>query len=233
LADCPGEAVRLVQFNILRDNQEVRTAAAWIDGAQPDVITLEEATFELPIVALLRPHYPYAVACAPQLRCSTVILSRRPFIAAGGLAKGDPENRKALSAAWATIPTRAGPFTLAAAHFDRPWPWHNNPGDRAQLTQFIRSRDLATTLLAGDFNLPSGTFQIRQLTQGLGLTRAPDIRSWPARAGTPPAVAIDHVFYGSRFTIARIARGPLLGSDHYPLLVDLRLRPQTCGIPTR
>ena len=38
-------------------------------GTQADVVTLEEAAGELPIVADLRPEYPYAVACVAALHC--------------------------------------------------------------------------------------------------------------------------------------------------------------------
>jgi endonuclease/exonuclease/phosphatase (EEP) superfamily protein YafD len=230
-SDCAGDEIRLVQFNILKDNKDVQPAIAWIKGTQADVVTLEEAAGELPILAGLRSQYPYAVACAAALRCSTIILSRRPFVASGGLARGDPENRGGLSAAWATLASSAGPFTIVAAHLDRPWPWHSGPDDVAMLSAFVRSRDRATTLVAGDFNRPAWSFQIRQLTGALGLARATDIRSWPAMAFLPPLLAIDHVFAGRRWSVAQISRGPALGSDHYPLLAQLRISPVTCPAP--
>jgi endonuclease/exonuclease/phosphatase (EEP) superfamily protein YafD len=226
--DCPGEALTLVQFNILKDNAEIASAIAWIRGTDADVVTIEEGARELRVVEQLRPLYPYAVACVAGLHCSTAILSRRPFLASGGLARGDPENRKGLSAAWATLPSRAGPFTIVAAHLDRPWPWHSRPDDIAELAAFARRSGSDTTLVAGDFNRPAWTFQIRRLTDALGLARAPDIRSWPAMTGLPPLLAIDHIFYGRRWTIDTIARGPRLGSDHYPLLARLRLSPTRC-----
>lgn len=224
---CPGDELRLVQFNVLKSNADVRAAAAWIRGTDADAVTLEEVASTLPILALLRPTFPYVVACAPALRCSTMILSRRPFLQSGGLAHGDPDNRKGLSAAWAVLPSPAGNFTLVAAHLDRPWPFHANPGNVAQLAAFVRGRG-ETSLLAGDFNLPPPSFQLRQLTDATGLRRARDIRSWPALAGLPPLLAIDHVFAGQRWTITDIERGPALGSDHYPLLVTLKLRAASC-----
>ncbi len=173
----------------------------------------------------LRSLYPYQVSCVAAMHCSTVILSRRPFIASGGLAQGDPENRKGLSAAWATIASRAGPATIVAAHLDRPWPWHSGPDDVAMLARFVRRQNGATTLVAGDFNRPAWSFQTGQLTDTLGLARARDIRSWPAMTGLPPLLAIDHIFLGAGWRVIRISRGPALGSDHYPLLLRLRLCP--------
>lgn len=231
--DCPVQALRLVQFNLLKQNRTVPSAVAWIEGTEADVVTLEEAAGELRVVDLLRPYFPYVQSCAPRMRCSTIILSRRPFLASGALARGDPEDRKALSAAWATVATRGGSFTIVAAHLGRPWPWHNRSQDLAQLTAFVRSRGDRTTLLAGDFNLPSWSFQLRRLTEDFGISRAPDIRSWPATSVLPPLLDIDHVLFGRRWRIERVVRGPKLGSDHYPLLADLRLHAQGCGSPDR
>jgi endonuclease/exonuclease/phosphatase (EEP) superfamily protein YafD len=228
-ADCPAEKLTLVQFNILKDNADIRPAIAWIKGTGADLVTIEEAAGELPVVAALRPDYPHAVSCVAGMHCSTMILSRRPFIASGGLARGDPENRKGLSAAWATIASRDGPFTVVAAHLDRPWPWHSRPADMAELAAFVRDRGGDTTLVAGDFNRPAWTFQLRRVTAALGLARAPDIRSWPASRIAPPLLAIDHVFFGRRWTVDRIDRGPWLGSDHFPLLARLRLSSAQCA----
>lgn len=227
-ADCGGDTIRLVQFNVLKDNKDVQPAIAWIKGTQADIVTLEEAAGELPILAALRTQYPYAVACVAALRCSTIILSRHPFVASGGLARGDPENRGGLSAAWATIASPAGPFTIVAAHLDRPWPWHSGPDDVALLATFVRRQSAETMLVAGDFNRPAWSFQIARLTDDLGLARATDIRSWPAITGLPPVLAIDHIFFGRRWAIEQISRGPALGSDHYPLLARLRLTHETC-----
>jgi endonuclease/exonuclease/phosphatase (EEP) superfamily protein YafD len=224
-AECPGAALSLVQFNVLNDNADIRPAVAWIEGTDADVVTLEEAAAELPVIRMLSARYPYAVSCAPAMRCSTVILSRTPFLASGGLAQGDAENRKALSAAWATLATPSGPFTIVAAHLDRPWPWHSRKEDLTQLAGFVRGQGDETTLVSGDFNLPAWSFQLQHMTDALGLARAPDIRSWPATSVLPALVAIDHILFGKRWRLDHIGRGPALGSDHYPLFARMRLLP--------
>jgi endonuclease/exonuclease/phosphatase (EEP) superfamily protein YafD len=220
--DCSGATLRLVQFNLFADNPDLRPAAAWIAGTDADVVLIEEVEQGSPIVPALRAHYPYAVSCLPHLRCSTLILSRHPFLASGGLAKDDPENRKGLSAAWAMLPGPGGPFTIVAAHLARPWPWAGQARDRADLVRFVATRDRASLIMAGDFNLPAWTFQMRRFAEALGLGRLTAIASWPVTKFAPPALAIDHVFAGRDWSAERIERGPVLGSDHYPLLSTLR-----------
>jgi endonuclease/exonuclease/phosphatase (EEP) superfamily protein YafD len=226
--DCPGEDLTLVQFNVFKNNRDVRPAVAWIRSTHADVVTLEEAASQLPILGLLRDDYPYRVSCVADMRCSTVILSRRPFGAAGGLARSDPENRAGLSAAWATLPSRSGAFTIVAAHLSHPWPGQAHPAERADLAAFVGGQESATTLVVGDMNLPASSFQIRQLAQGLGLRRAQVPRSWPATYAMP-FLAIDHILLGDRWRVMSLVRGPALGSDHYPLLAHLRLRSETCS----
>lgn len=226
-APCSGERLRIVQFNAWKDNRATPAAARWIRAADPDLVLLEEAHAALPLPALLHDLYPYQQSCVGPSFCSTTILARTPPLAAGGLARADPENRGALSAAWMRIDGAAGPFTVVAVHLGRPWPFARFAGDRAQLVDFVRSQPAATTIVAGDFNLPGWTFQLRRLEAAMGLARrSHGLRSWPAVIGgrrlTGPLLPIDQLFAGNRWSVAAIARGPFLGSDHYPLLVDLR-----------
>ena len=40
---------------------------------------------------------------------------------------------------------------------------------------------------------------------------------------------LDHIFHSAHFTVSRIERMPHIGSDHFPMLIDLRLEPQRKG----
>lgn len=227
---CDGERLRIVQFNAWKDNRATPSAARWIRLVDPDLVLVEEARNAAPLPVLLRDRYPFQQSCIGPSLCSTLILSKRAPLAAGGLAQGDPENRSALSAAWMRFGSPGGAFTVVAAHLGRPWPFPRFEGDRAALIRFIRTQSPATTVLAGDFNLPDWTFQLRRLEAGLGLERrSHGLRSWPAilgdRRNPMPLLPIDHVFAGRDWTVTDIRRGPFLGSDHYPLVADLQRCP--------
>lgn len=224
---CQGERLRIVQFNLWKDNRMTRSAARWIRLVDPDLVMLEEARNTLTVPSLLRDRYPYSQNCVDRSLCSTVILAKRAPLASGGLARGDPENRGGLSAAWMRIASPAGPFTVVAVHFGRPWPFRRFEGERAELIRYVRTQSPATTLVAGDFNLPGWTFQLRRIEAGMGLERrSRALPTWPAFLGDhrvpTPLLALDHLFAGRDWAVEDIRRGPFLGSDHYPLVVDLR-----------
>lgn len=227
---CDGERLRIVQFNAWKDNRATPSAARWIRLVDPDLVLVEEARNVAPLPVLLRDRYPFQQSCIGPSLCSTLILAKRAPLASGGLAQGDPENRSALSAAWMRIGSPAGAFTVIAAHLGRPWPFPRFERDRATLARFVRTQSPATTVVAGDFNLPGWTFQLHRLEAALGLERRSyALPSWPAilgdRRNPMPLLPIDHLFAGRDWTVIDIRRGPYLGSDHYPLVADLQRCP--------
>ena len=75
------------------------------------------------------------------------------------------------------------------------------------------------------------SFTLKRLDRGLGIERRTHaLASWPAgefsgyRLHSPmPLVPIDHVYAGRDWRTVSVKRGPKLGSDHYPVVVTLRL----------
>jgi endonuclease/exonuclease/phosphatase (EEP) superfamily protein YafD len=41
----------------------------------------------------------------------------------------------------------------------------------------------------------------------------------------PALLPIDHIYAGRAWRTVRLVRGPRVGSEHYPLVIDLALRP--------
>ncbi len=224
---CTGEPLRIVQFNAWKDNRATPAAARWIRLVDPDLVLVEEAHAMRPLPMLLRDAYPYQQSCIGPSFCSTAILAKTRPLASGGLARADPENRGALSSAWMRIGGARGPFTVVAVHLGRPWPFARFAGDRDQLAGFVRAQPAATTIVAGDFNLPGWTFQLHRLEAAMGVSRRSfALPSWPAlvdgRRTPMPLLPIDHLFAGRDWSVVSVRRGPFLGSDHFPLVVDLR-----------
>jgi endonuclease/exonuclease/phosphatase (EEP) superfamily protein YafD len=227
--DC-GHSLELIQLNAWKDNPDTPSVARWIRARRPDIVVLEESVNRIPLTPLLADAYPYRQTCDGTPWCSTVILSQIRPMASGGLAHGDPENRGALSAAWMAFGTPAATFTLVGAHLGRPWPFPRYQEDRPELARFVSTRDPATTIVAGDFNLPGWTYQMAALERQFGLqriTRA--LLTWPAilstRHGVPAMLGLDQIFIGSRWHADSVVRGPFVGSDHYPVVARLSL----CG----
>jgi endonuclease/exonuclease/phosphatase (EEP) superfamily protein YafD len=79
-------------------------------------------------------------------------------------------------------------------------------------------------ILLGDFNVTPWSPDYRDLVAEAGLASASGghIATWPVWSPLL-RIPIDHVFIRGPWSLLRAARGPDLGSDHYPILADLCL----------
>jgi hypothetical protein len=187
---------------------------AWLSAERPDVVVIEESN------GRVRDALAQAGWWSVHGRSGVMLFSReRPQAA---IIPGDIES---------------GPMELNGLVLARPWgnvtilgvrvPWPTQPGlqrAHAALLPIIRGYPPATTILAGDFNSTPWSFARRNDDRDFGLlrrTRA--VFSWPATGrGLPFAVLpIDHVYAGAGWATVRVARGPRLASDHYPVVVTL------------
>ena len=81
--------------------------------------------------------------------------------------------------------------------------------------------------MAGDFNMTPWSYRLQRLLAAAGLRRhATFLRSWPTdgQYRLPwPAFLIDHVLTTPDVRSVSIRIGPNLGSDHLPVIAQLRL----------
>jgi endonuclease/exonuclease/phosphatase (EEP) superfamily protein YafD len=81
-------------------------------------------------------------------------------------------------------------------------------------------------IVAGDFNVTPWSPHFRDLLATTGLRDAGAgqgwIPTWPIRLG-PAGIPIDHILIRGQVAVAGLRRGPDIGSDHYPLVADLRV----------
>lgn len=223
-----GEALTVVQFNLWGRNRDPEGTARWILATDPDIIVLEEGFSRSGgITKALAGRYPHRTTCAEPWPCSTMILSRRPPIAEGGLASG--VSRARLTGAWATYPAPGGPYTVVGVHYT--WPYPAGPQQRMtlRLAKVLERFPKDRLIVSGDFNSTPWSFSMRRQDRLFGLerrTRA--IASWPAgdfsrlHVASPfPLLAIDQIYAGQAWRTVRVRRGPKLGSDHYPVVLTL------------
>jgi endonuclease/exonuclease/phosphatase (EEP) superfamily protein YafD len=117
-----------------------------------------------------------------------------------------------------------GPVTVLGIH--APWPTQAALArEHADFLPILRSYPAATTILAGDFNSTPWSFARRRDDRDFGLVRRTRaLFTWPlaGRHRPPfPVLPIDHVYAGPAWATVGVARGPRVGSDHYPVLVTL------------
>ncbi len=208
--------LRIVQWNLRYANAGQARAAAWLRGTDADLLLLQEARGGAGGVrALLAADYPYRLACLARGGCSTVILARRRPDRLQPLARGDAENRRALSAARMDF----GHAAIVSLHLSRPWP----PGHQLREIGLLEARlgdvDPRWLIIGGDFNSGPAMAPLRRLGDLYDLALVdPGAPSWPA----PNAMLrIDHLLVGSGWRVVSARRVAALGSDHHPQLVTL------------
>jgi endonuclease/exonuclease/phosphatase (EEP) superfamily protein YafD len=207
----PGLTV--MTFNRWWDSPESPRETAAIRASGADLVALQEAdNFADAAAAGLKDIYPHQLFCDG---CDTAVLSKRPFLATGR-GRGD--------FLWARTTAPDGrPVTLATVHLFWPIPPWIQRRQRARLAANVAALPQDELVLTGDFNLTPWSFAMRSLDRSLkpltrrthGLMTFP--ATWPV-----PVLALDQVFAGPQWRSAIIRRLPRAGSDHYPLLVQLR-----------
>ncbi|UAL13052.1 endonuclease/exonuclease/phosphatase family protein [Caulobacter segnis] len=217
--------LKIIQFNVWGSNYKPEETVDWIIAERADVVVIEEAGSERgPILQKLRAAFPSA-SCEKGRHCETVIFSRYPMIAVGG---NQAEGSRAPTA-WARLVGPGGVFTVVGVHYSWPLPVEPQKGQMAQLVKTVAQLDQRNTIVTGDFNSTPWSFALRRQDKAFGLyrwTRA--LPSWPAGQFTrvlsapAPLLPIDHVYAGSGWRAVQVRRGPVLGSDHRPVVVTLR-----------
>lgn len=217
-ADAPGQ-LKLIQFNVYYGARDHVRTVDWLAAQDADIIVLQETT----------PPFREAVTARGLWQVTgegreVMILSRRPA------------NSRSL-------PALDGPAPLAMGRFDGPggdfavigvhYTWPTEVGlqqaQEARVARLLDGLPRDRAIVAGDFNSTPWSFSRRRWDQAFGLTRRDRAEfSWPAvqsrRApwlGLAPVLPIDHVYAGAGWATVKVARGPRLASDHYPLIVTL------------
>ncbi len=223
-----GETLTILQFNLWGLNRDPGATARWILNTDPDIIVFEEGFDRAGIIPKrLAKRYPHRTTCSEPWPCSTMILSKRKPFAEGGLSAG--VSTASLSGAWATFRDARGPFTVIGVHYTWPWPAGPQQQQTARLSKVIDGFPRERLIVSGDFNSTPWSFSLRRQDRLFGLERRTcAMATWPAgdfsrmHVAIPfPVLPIDHIYAGEGWRTVEVRRGPMLGSDHYPVVITL------------
>ena len=222
--------IKLIQFNLFKNNRDPQAAVDWLLAQDADIITISEGSNKArQILRGLEPAYPYQFSCRATYFCSTLILSKRAPIEVEYLGTGDQENAKGLSAVKATFEDGSVPFSVISVHLMRPWPFNDQGSAITALRKAVRRSEQDRLIVAGDFNTPPHSYAMERLDRALGLRRITrEMPTWPAllprRHSWPlPLLGLDHVYAGRAWRVASLRTGPSSGSDHRPVIATLAL----------
>lgn len=209
----------IVSANLWRDNQTPARLTAWLRAQQADVVILAEASGRSRhIPAALADLYPWQSSCTTTGSCSTWILSRVRPTAVYPLARGDSENRRALSALAMQLRIRNETVTIVGVHLARPGGAGRQLRDLAELENMIARLNPASLIIAGDFNATPAMFAMQRFYRATATRPLSGFASsWPTPSAgryLPIGAPIDQLLVSRDWHVATFAQAPDLGSDH-------------------
>lgn len=222
-----GTPLRIISANVLGTNATPDQVLAFLRGAEADVVVLVEVGTERwdGVLAELAILYPYRAPDQERRRDTVRLLSRYPVLNAQ-LVEPEGGRRPYLEA---EIDVGSTPVVVIGVHPPSPSPSDATDSRRRNrqldhIAAVVEDHD-RPLIVAGDFNTSPWSPHFHDFIAATGLRNAAEghgwIATWPA-GFWPAQVPIDHVLVRGPL-VSHIRRGPFIGSDHYPLIADLRL----------
>src|SRR5258705_3687924 len=218
-------SLRLLQVNLLLSNEYYETLLAAATEADADVIVLQELTEECwKHLGILAEHYPHVEALPRPGGSGMAILSRYPLEEAKTLTL-DASNHIAQIAQVNVLSTSV---TILALHPPTPV---SSARFKNRNRQFHEAGDILRNLkgpriLIGDLNTTMWSPYFTDLTIRSGLRDARlgfGLRtSWPMPLPWFLRLPIDHCLVSNDIIVERVQLGRRTGSDHRPLIVDVK-----------
>lgn len=216
--------LRILSFNVLANNEDYEEVIEFIKASGADLVVLHEAS-EPWEEALGEADLGYTIWLnrnREDIFSSVVLASPDAVVESYGFRLDDPR---------AVAIRLSSGVSVLAIH-----PLSPQRSPRAEL----RDRQLAfagdwvkdqtgPVIVTGDFNATPFSYPYRRLRKTTGLNDS--IRgfglelSYPARLPSFFQVSIDHLLFSEGLAVVDRRLGPALGSDHFPLIVDLAVAP--------
>ena len=217
--------LRILSFNVLASNRRFDEVVDFIRASDANVVVLHEVTSrweeEIEEAAATFDDWPYEITEARargDLFGSMVLVEPGAAIESFGFALTDPRAIEIL------LPD--GVALLAIHPLSPSSEFRAEQNDRQLLfaTDWAAGRD-GPTIVVGDFNSTPWSYPFRRLMASTDLSNSAigfglDL-SYPADGNPLLRVPIDHLLFSDGLAVVDRRLGPAMGSDHFPLTVDL------------
>jgi endonuclease/exonuclease/phosphatase (EEP) superfamily protein YafD len=220
-----GPPLRLLLANVHSGNQEFQLLLDLVAAERPDLLLFEEVTAVwVDALAPLSTEYPHQITRPSEDNFGIMLWSRIP------LDRAEVQFFGAADVASIVARFRHGGQSINLLLT------HPLPPMQARLAQLrdgqlmevaAAARKLGPrTIVAGDLNVTpwSPIFSrlldvsgLRDSTRGFGIQP-----TWPIVLPAPCRIPIDHCLHTSDLAVTDRRTGPHIGSDHLPLIIDLR-----------
>ncbi len=214
----------LLVVNVYTENTDHAAVIDFVRSESPDFVILEEVNDGwLAALEALGDSYPHMEARPREDNFGMALLSRRPFLEA------------AIEDTAAGVPTIMAVSEISGKHVT-VFALHTLPPGGARYWR-LRNRMLdgaarqaasirGPLVLAGDLNTTPWTFTFHRFVKTSGLRDAGAGRwpfgTWPANL-LPLRIPIDHVLHSVDLAVVSRRRGPDIGSDHFPTVIEFAL----------
>jgi endonuclease/exonuclease/phosphatase (EEP) superfamily protein YafD len=223
-----GVPVRVVSVNVLAQNRTPEKVLEFVRTADADLVLLIDADKRdwRKVLDGLRDLYPHHAPKAWRERAPVILFSRWPILAEQVLEA--PRSARPYLAAQIAVDGRTVEFV--GVHPSSPSP--SKAGDTRRrnreldhIARIVQDSD-APVIVGGDFNTTPWSPHFQDLLAAAELRNAAEgkgyIPTWPTFFW-PARIPIDHVLLKGPLAATAVHRGPAVGSDHYPIIADLRL----------
>ena len=224
------KTLKIMSFNVLGTNHQYDDTVAEIKRHDPDVlVVLEFANNWQPALERIHDVYPYRFEHPRWHGFGMAIFSKLPFVDSEvmQIARNRTDNPFAV----VTVQCDGRPLRIAGTHLLSPVDSKRLEIRNQQLQEIADylGRSEVDTVLVGDFNcVPWSAFlseflkqtSYRDSRQGFGYQGSWHARKWYL------SIPIDHAFVSPNVFVHERVLGNRSGSDHYPLIVEVSLRPE-------
>lgn len=223
-----GVPLRVITANVWDPNPAPEKVAEFVRDEGGDVVILIDAEREhwQPALAQLGLLYPHRVPTTWSKGGPVLLFSRFPVLRYETIQplKGQRPYLEVDLAVDERIVTVLGVHPASPKVTD-PEDSHQRNHSLDHIGRNIKDRN-RPLIVAGDFNSTPWSPHFRDLISVSGLHNAAQghglIPTWP-RQFWPARVPIDHVLVRGPLAVEDVRRGPSIGSDHFPIIADLRL----------
>lgn len=222
----PRCKIRILSSNVLMPNRNVSALLNLVRKHNPDIlVTLESDTWWQEKLDVLEPEYPYTIKCPLDNLYGMHVYSRLPLKDASiqFLVEPDIPSMHAV----VVLPSNRH-VRIHFLHPAPPSPTENEESTERDAELLVIGKSVAEidepVIVAGDLNDVAWSATTRLFRKISGLL---DPRIGRAMINTFNANywfvrwPLDHIFHSHHFTLSFIDRLSYIGSDHFPVLVEL------------
>lgn len=227
-ARADADEIRVMSFNLLSDNQQYSEVIDYIGTVDPDLVFLHEAS------------RPWEVALESAELDYEIVRPRSDDLIFGTLVLVRGQGVTAVSHGFAAAAARAVDLDYIPHGWETPLsvlgshPLAPTDQERADLRDAQigfagewASEQTGAFIVIGDFNATPWSWPFRRLMSSadlensqIGFGLQP---TFPTTSNLLLRVPIDHLLHSPTLEVTGRQLGPALGSDHFPLVVDLQL----------